>query len=468
MNCETRNPDIKNSVNYPISVFTLLVLLVAFSGCAGLNSKSRTAEEKPPEFPYESIKEYLEAGDAESALAEYRSYVETYHVTARDELLFPRLLVAAGRYEEARLELEKLRSRSPATVDLLLAFSYLERISGTQEEEKKYLQMAIELDGRNPEALAALGTLQLEAEDYEQARSSFELALQSDPSNAAALRGLGIVHLKEERYEEAVLSFDRALTVDPANALNFSDRARAKAALKNRKGAVEDLSEAIRLDPDFYWNYIDRGKHFLRMRKWNEAFGDFSKAISIDSQNFLAYVYRAGLSERFDDRKQAIEDYERTLELNPEYYFAHAPLAVLYYMEKNWSAAADGFLRARVYEPDEAAYTLLAALSLKQQGKKEESERYLSEQLSRFSQDSWQREIARYLINPARETYAVNRANGEKNKLIQARMLFYIASQMILQDRVETALRYLQVARQIERPDVPEIQIAEAVLKSYN
>jgi tetratricopeptide (TPR) repeat protein len=254
---------------------------------------------------------------------------------------------------------------------------------------------------------------------------------------------------------------------DPGNALLYSDRARARAALRDRDGAVQDLGTAIELEPEFYWNYIDRGRHLLQMHRLQEAEADFSRAIQIDPEIFLPYVYRAGIYDRLDRQGEAMADYRRAVDLNPEYFFAYAPLGVLCYLEENWDSAAEAFRRAYFYEPDNPSYALLAALSWMHLGDDQRARTYLGQQIGGFPEDAWPTLIARYFLNPALEGRTVDAAGRMKNKLERARTLFFIASRLLLEQRTETALRYLLLASEIERPDLPEKRIGEELLRDF-
>ncbi len=442
----------------------ILILLFYLSGCAAA-PKTSEGQEQPP--PYQQIQESIEAGDPENALRQYQDYLRAYPDSPVDRLLLARLLLAAGYQQEARSELEVLIDESGSNIEALITLSYLERLTGSPDREREILEQALELDEDNPAVLAGLATLHLEAGQYDQAAELFKDALESDPREAAALRGLGVVLLNQEKYAEAVETLDRAIEADPGNALNYTDRGRARAALKDRGGAVQDLSRAIELDPGFYWNYIDRGRQYLQLRRLDEAETDFSQAIRIDPDLFLPYVYRAGLYDRLDQRSAAIADYRRVLQLNPEYIFAHAPLAVLHYLEENWQPAAEAFQYAYRHEPGNPSYALLAALSWMQLGEQEKAKAYLGEQLGDFPEGGWPSLIARYFLDPALEPRTVEAANREKNKLQRGRMLFFIASHMLLEDRVETALRYLLLVTEIDSRDLPEKRIAEELLDRF-
>jgi tetratricopeptide (TPR) repeat protein len=441
----------------------ILILVVYLSGCAAVPKTTEAAQ--PP--PYQQIQEFIEAGDPGTALQKYRDYLRSFPDTPADRLLLARLLLAAGYPEEARNELELLIDESGPTIEVLITLSYLERVTGHPDRERQLLEQALDIDEANPTVLASLGTLHLDAGQYDQAADLFQSALVADPTEPAALRGLGVVLLNQEKYAEAIEILDRAIEADPGDALNFADRGRARAALKNGEGAVQDLSRAIELDPEFYWNYIDRGRQYLQLRRLKDAELDFSRAIGIDPDLFLPYVYRAGLYDRLDQRSEAIADYQRVLQLNPEYIFAYAPLAVLHYLEENWQPAAEAFQQAYLHEPEEPSYALLAALSWMQLGEQERAKAYLGEQMGDFPEGGWPTLIARYFLDPALEPRTVEAANKEKNKLKRGQMLFFIASRMLLEDRLETALRYLLLVTEIDRRDLPEKRIAEELLHRY-
>lgn len=441
---------------FPLAAGFLLFLYLA--GCTSA---------PVPSPPYSQIQASIEAGDPQTALQIYRDYLKQYPDMPVDRLLLARLLLAAGFSDEARGQLTLLIDDSGPTVEMLLTLGYMERLSGNPEQEQQALEQALEIEANNSEVLAGLGTLYLEAEEYDRAAGFFQDALAADPLQPAALRGLGLVYLNQDNYQQSLEIFDRAVAADPENALNYADRARARAALKDRKAAVQDLSKAIDLDADFYWNYIDRGRHYLKLSMWAEAEGDFSRAIALDPEIFLAYVYRAGLYDRLDRGPEAVADYRRVLELNPEYTFAYAPLAVLLYIEEQWLPAAQAFEQAYSHEAEQPSYALLAALSWLQLDEQQRAGEYLSARLGDFPQKSWPDLIARYYLDPALETRTIAAANKEQNKLKQAQMLFYIASRLIMEDRIQTALRYLLLVKDIERRDLPEKRIARSLLSRF-
>jgi hypothetical protein len=55
----------------------------------------------------------------------------------------------------------------------------------------------------------------------------------------------------------------------------------------------------------------------------------------------------------------------------------------------------------------------------------------------------------------------------EPNRMKRGRLLFYLASQFLLEGRVAPALTYLAETADIERRDLPERRLAAALLQSF-
>jgi tetratricopeptide (TPR) repeat protein len=411
----------------PLSTLLAAVpLALLLLGCAG------AARSRRP-LPYEQLQALIEAGDPQAALALYEQALGGRQPGPEERLLHAQLLLAAGRSPEARAELEGLSKEHPGQA----------------------------------EALATLGRLRQEAGEADQARSLFEQALAIEPGNFTALHGLGRLLFEQQRYPEALALFDRALAAEDRFSYAFADRARTRAALQDWAGAVSDLDRAIRLDPQDPWSYLDRGRLRLRARALGPAESDFSRCLALDPDNFLAHVLRAGLLDEQGRGREAIADYEQVLRLRPDYQFAYAPLAVLLYIERDWDRAEQLFRQAFQAAGNEPAYALLAALSSLQAGREREAGEALRGLAAGLPADGWELQAARYLADPARELAVLDWISRQPDRVKRDRLLFYLASELLREGRVATALTYLAETAGLERRDLPERRLAAALLRSY-
>ena len=445
------------------SALALIILFIFLTGCSSI-------EDAENELPYESISFYISVGDPEKALSEYEQASVKEQESEETRLLYSRLLLLAGRLEEAQAELAKLVAADPQNTDAFFNLSLIEGIRGNRAAQKEFLQKIINIDREHAQAAAhaSLGELSLIEEDYPKAREYFEGALKVDPQNTVSLMGLGNISLREEKNEEALQLFDRILLNEPDFSFAYLDRSKARRALGDTSGALSDITEAINLDKEYYWNYIDRGRLLIELRRKGDALADFNKAVEIDPDYFIAYVYRAGLNYEAAKIKAAIKDYEKVIEKKLDYHFAYSHLGILYFVTENWKLSAEMFQNAYEYDNFEYSYILLKALALKQGAMEKEARKYLEEMMKQLPGESWYYTIARYLAGAASEFAAVDAANKEKEKIIKGQMLFYLGSQFLREGKTTTGLKYLIEARDIEGEDILERKIAHWLLLEDN
>ncbi len=450
------------------SALALIMLFIFLTGCSSIENVPEEAVED--ELPYASISFYISVGNPEKALSEYKQASVKEPESEETRLLYSRLLLLAGRLEEAQAELDKLVAADPQNTDALFNLSLIEGIRGNRGAQKEFLQKIIEIDKEHVQAAAhaSLGEISLIEEDYSKAREYFEGALKVDPQNTVALMGLGNISLREEKNEEALKLFDRVLINEHAFSFAYLDRSKARRALGDTPGALADITEAINLDKEYYWNYIDRGRLLIELRRKGDALADFNKAVQIDPDYFIAYVYRAGLNYEADKINAAIKDYEKVIEKKPDYHFAYSPLGELYFVTDNWSRSAEMFEKAYEYDTLEYSYILLKALALKQGTMDKEARKYLEGMIKQLPGESWYYTIARYLAGAASEFAAVNAANKEKDKIIKGQMLFYIGSQFLCEGKTVAGLKYLIEARDIKGQGSIERKIAHWLLLEDN
>ena len=421
----------------------------------------RPAPEPPQsEPPWESMSAFIALGEPEAALAAYERSLADAPESPETKLLYARLLMLAGRLDDARDELALLLAADPGNTDALFNLSLVEGLAGREDERAALLERVTAADPGNADALAALGDLALAAGDEAKAAARYDRALAAEPSNLVALTGKSEIAFRGKRYEESADLLTRAIAADPGWPFPYIDRARARRSLGNTAGALEDLTAAIGLDPEYAWTYVDRGRLFARTGRDGEAIADFTTAIRLDPTLFAAYVPRAELLYRADRRAEAIADFTRLLELRPDYWYAHAPLGVLLYGEGQWGGAYEHLRAAYAEEPEEPAWELLAALAARHGGDARIAASVLQALLPDLDRDSWYWEVARCLLEPSADFVLVTRIERESNRALRARMLFYLAEASTLAGRPRAAGSYLLEVKDAGAADDPETRLA--------
>jgi tetratricopeptide (TPR) repeat protein len=444
-----------------IFVLTAVILL----GCNTTANKTYyddIADFEDEEKVYAGVSYFVALGDIESAIKAYEEALAKDPYNPKTINLYARLQLLAGLYDDARVTIEDAME-----LDVLFSLSLLESASGNIEQQKSILERIIELDPEHLEALSSLGEIYLKEKRFEESRELFEKVLEKSPDDFTSLMGLGNVLIRQEEWSQAEEKFDKVLELYPDYPFSYSDRGyiRRKQGLYSQ--AIEDYTKSIELVPDFYWNYIDRGKLYLAIDEKLKAEEDFLLAISIDPDYFVAHVY---VSEIFYERQEwdkAYYHYDKVKQNRSDYYFIYEPLGVLCYQKENWGEAAEMFQSAFNYDKTKYCLHLLAALRLRRDGREEEAVDYLTQTLPDIKNDTWQYNVAQYLIQPEYDAPVLDYYYKETIDLIKKRMLFYIAAQYLLMGMERAAQAYFLDVVQIDQPDSIERILGEWYLKGF-
>jgi tetratricopeptide (TPR) repeat protein len=442
-------------------VFAAAVSLLVASCLAPTGEPKKHPVEKPePEVPYESIAASVSVGNPQAALDEYSKALKEKPQSRLTRLLHARLLIVAGKIDEAREELAILLAEDDGDAGVLYSLSVIEGLTGDRKGQEEYLRKAIAADPANSDALSALGDIALERKDRSTAGSYFDRALAQDPNNLVALLGRGELLTQEKEYAKASATYTKAIEAQPDYPFAYIDRARSRKYLGDAEGGIQDLSKAIRLDPEFSWSYIDRGKLYVQARQPVLALEDFSTAIELAPESFAGYALRAETLYQMSRYDDALPDYRRALSIRADYFFAYEPLGVISYTKSDWSGARRYFADAYRSMEEEHSLALLAALSSVRAGKPKDAADYLLGVLPRIPRETWYYEVARFLVDPSMDARLLSRIQKEKNPALRSRMLFYVAEQYLAAGRLPAARSYLLEADGKSAPGLAETRLA--------
>jgi tetratricopeptide (TPR) repeat protein len=443
-------------------------LSLGISGCVSQGEISEGSIEKPlpeEEELYSGVAYFLSMGDPQEALRALEEAQKRDPDSLETKQLLADVLLIVQHFDEARNQLNEILLRDPDNQDALYSLSLLESAEGRISEQKEILTRILQINPQNDRAQAAMGEILLREKKYADAEKIFVQSLDKNPDNLVALIGMGNTQLRQGRAEDAAKTLTRAIDRQPDYPFAYSDRSRAYSDSGDFVEAEADLTKAISLIPDYAWNYYDRGKLRANTGDTTSALEDLNRAIEMDPGISLAYLYRARIYDGMEDIEAAYADYKKARSMNPQYPYLNLPLAILEYKKENWTQAAAYFVRAAETEKNEYSYHLLAALCHKKAGNEKQAFDYLGKILGGLPRDSLFYHMARYYMQPSSDLFIIQQVTAEKNKTLKARMLFYIAEQYILQNRLSSAMNYLSGASGEETTGYIENRIAEWDLK---
>jgi tetratricopeptide (TPR) repeat protein len=324
----------------------------------------RNAIDTDPKFAPARLKLgelYVKQGNRAGALAEYVRAADLLPGDADAQLKAGSLLLAAGRADDAKARADKALAINPKNADALVllanALAGLKDLDGAITQ----IQQAIALD---PTATRQtnLGALQLAKGRREEAEAAFRQAVAADPKSALAEVALGQFLWATGRVEEAESAFKAALALDPGNVT--SNRALATFyVLSNRAPEAEPYFRKVADASGDLGGKLALADYYVTVKRNADAFAVLEKlsatprAWAVARSRVAALLYSDGKTA---DAHRAIDE---VIAKQPAYSDARSIRArILLAERKTDQALADAQEAVKLNPQDAAGYFLLGTI----------------------------------------------------------------------------------------------------------
>ena len=197
--------------------------------------------------------EYLKAGLYQQAEREISKVFSLQSITDTDvsaTLNLTAIRRIQGRYEEALVELERVRKRYPTYVGVYNDIGIIYESMGKFEEAEQAWKEGLRIYPSLPELNTNLGFLYYVRGKNELAQDCFEAALRYSPDFSLAFFGLGQVLETKGQDAKAIKAYEKSVKLEPG----YSKSHYALGTLYAKKAdprALRELTEAVRLEPTF-------------------------------------------------------------------------------------------------------------------------------------------------------------------------------------------------------------------------
>ena len=198
----------------------------------GLNSTEN------PEYSYYLGLCYTKLGKFDEALV-YLEQVVTTHINLlhiyQSRMILSYIYTMTRRYRLAEFEIRQLIESGYESAQVYSAYGYIAYKLGRTDEAVEFLEKAIRLDPRNPNALNSLGYLLAESgRDLDRAQDLIQKALHMKPDNPIYLDSLGWALYKQGKLRESREYLRKALDLMGGNR-EIAEHMRAAMAPEGRK-----------------------------------------------------------------------------------------------------------------------------------------------------------------------------------------------------------------------------------------
>jgi tetratricopeptide (TPR) repeat protein len=170
---------------------------------------------------------YMENRDYARAVAVYQQALEQDPDSQELERYYAEALMASGKTQEARAQLEKILKADPNDGATLLRLGHLDRVEGRFDKARQEFEKARTAMRDNPEVIYELVLLEGAVGNEDKAISLIQGLLKetekqggqytvSEANNRAAfLERLGLIYRAQEKYEQALDAFRQIIALGP-------------------------------------------------------------------------------------------------------------------------------------------------------------------------------------------------------------------------------------------------------------
>lgn len=233
-------------------------LLVSTVLAAGLMSLAacESSEERAEKF-YQSGMTYLEQGDVERALVEFRNVFKLNGEHKEARRAYARAERDRGRLREAFAQYLRLAEQSPDDLEALQALAEMAVANGDWEVAERYATQAVKLEPAN-NTLQAIKA----AADYGQANQTNDAAgvvsalkrvkdlRNAEPKNMLLRRVVIDDLLRAQEFQNARTEIDAAIELEPKDRQLFAQRLAVLSALGDDAGVEAGLIDMVARFPD--------------------------------------------------------------------------------------------------------------------------------------------------------------------------------------------------------------------------
>lgn len=260
------------------------------------------------------------------------------------------LLLAVGRVDEARVDIERALQLDPNDANALALQTIIAVVQNEKDVALAMAQKAVQVAPTSATAQIALSYAQQARFDLEGARGSLEKAVQLEPNNALAwarlaeiyasfgdlkqaLRAaqqavglepnlprtqtvLGYAYLTQVKTQRAKEAFDKAIALDQADPLPRLGLGLAKIRDSDLHEGRRDIEVAASLDPNNALVRSYLGKAYFEEKRIGLDEREYAVAKELDPRDPTPWFYDAIAKQTTNRPVEALHDLQRAIELN--------------------------------------------------------------------------------------------------------------------------------------------------------
>lgn len=351
-------------MNPALGLFCGFALATALSGSAGsaagaAPSRMQDSAETPASHHAAGM-QYLQAGRAQEALAEFSKAVRLDRNYLPSLLQIADLLSSSGRVFEAYGVLQHAVSVAPASADVHALLGRCFSLLGKRNEARPEFLRALELNPELAETYYGLATIELAQGRLAEARRHIETSLQHSPDDEPAKELLARIYSEMKDYDAALTAYAELRKADPAPTNIPREMARTLLAAGRYAEAEHSFQALLVHDPadrDALRGLFDAS---YTRGAYSQAIEAMEQIAKLEPSSCEPLLLLSRAYHRLNQFPQAHQRAQHCLQLEPDHAGAHFLMGWTSYSEGDLAAAKTELEQAVKSDPNsiEALYWL--------------------------------------------------------------------------------------------------------------
>ena len=221
-----------------------------------------------------------------------------------------------------------------------------------------YFQQALSKDSQFPLAYAGIADASLamfrltkDGMWTQKAQGAAQQAEQINGKLPEIHLSLGAVYVATGRDAEAVTEIQQALKLAPNSDDAYLRLGRAYNAGKQQKEAIAAFEKAVEINPYYWSNQNALGNAYFNAGQLDKALAAYTKVTQLEPDNAVGWENTAAVYFEEGKYQDCIQLYQKAIQLAGHDY-AYSNLGFAYFNLKQYTQAADNFLKASQLTPD--------------------------------------------------------------------------------------------------------------------
>ncbi|CAB5198084.1 unnamed protein product [Rhizophagus irregularis] len=253
-------------------------------------------------------------------------------------------------YKNAEHWCKEFLKTFPESYSMRCILAYTYRCLNDYKQAHLYLNEAIELKGKKPNAWYIRGEIHLRQGNYNDAVKDlktsinynakinylyimigisyynsnnnkgalkyFNIVLQNDPNSHLCLKYCAYIYERQGKFSDTLKMLDKLLSINVNDSLILCYYGEILSKMKQYNNAIIYFTKANNIDPENVHNLNRRAIAYFAFQIYDKALLDLNKAIQLDVSNRFAYYYKGLTYYRMKDIKSSIVAFNYCIELN--------------------------------------------------------------------------------------------------------------------------------------------------------